>query len=95
MPTQVETGLYRIAQEALNNILRHAQASLVCISLQQSGGRVRLEIRDDGVGFDAKAKMSQGYGLRGMRERAEQLGGSFDLQSKPTGGTMIIVEVTL
>ena len=92
---QIETGLYRIAQEALNNILRHAKANLVCLSLQTSEGRVRLEIRDDGIGFDAQAKMSHGYGLRSMRERAEQLGGSFDLQSKPKGGTTIIVETPL
>ncbi len=95
LPSQVETGLYRITQEALNNILKHAQASQVSLSLQRNGELVRLEIRDDGVGFDPEARMLRGYGLQGMRERAEQLGGSFSLQSMPQGGTTIIVEAPI
>jgi signal transduction histidine kinase len=95
LPSQVETGLYRITQEALNNILKHARASQVNLSLQQNGERIRLEIRDDGVGFDLEARTPHGYGLQGMRERAEQLGGSFNLQSKPQGGTTIIVEAPI
>lgn len=95
LPSQVETGLYRIALEALNNILKHAQASRVNLSLQQNGERIRLEIKDDGVGFDPEARLPHGYGLQGMRERAEQLGGSFKLQSKPQGETMITVEVPI
>jgi two-component system NarL family sensor kinase len=95
LPHQVETGLYRITLEALNNILKHAQASRVSLSLQQIGELIRLEISDDGIGFDPEVRLPQGYGLQGMRERAEQLGGSFNLQSKPRGGTMIIVEAPI
>jgi signal transduction histidine kinase len=91
----VETGLYRITLEALNNILKHAQASQVNLSLQQNGERIRLEIRDDGVGFDPEALPPHGYGLQGMRERAEQLGGSFAMQSEPKVGTTIIVETPI
>jgi len=95
LPSLVETGLYRITLEALNNIQKHAHASKVNLSIQQFSKQVRLEIRDNGVGFDIDTRVSQGYGLQGMRERAEQLGGSFDLQSKPNDGTSIIVEVPI
>jgi signal transduction histidine kinase len=95
LPSPVETGLYRIALEALNNILKHAQASRFILSLQQNEDWIRLEIKDDGVGFDLEARMAHGYGMQGMRERAEQLGGSFNLQSKPEGGTTIIVVVPI
>ena len=95
LPSQVETGLYRITLETLNNILKHARASQVNLSLQQIGERIRLEIRDDGVGFDPEALLPHGYGLQGMRERAEQLGGSFNLQSEPQVGTTIIVEIPI
>ena len=91
----METGLYRITLEALNNILKHARASQVNLSLQQNGERIRLEIRDGGVGFDPEALLPHGYGLQGMRERAEQLGGSFNLQSEPKVGTTIIVETPI
>ena len=95
LPSHVETGLYRITLEALNNILKHAQASQVTLSLKQYGEQIRLEIRDDGVGFDPEAQLPHGYGLQGMRERAEQLGGSFNLQSEPKVGTTIIVETPI
>ncbi|MCP4419647.1 MAG: sensor histidine kinase, partial [Chloroflexi bacterium] len=95
LPSKLETGLYRITQEALNNILKHAQASQVSLSLQQNGEQIQLEIMDDGIGFDPKLQPQHGYGLQGMRERAEQLGGSFSLQSKPQSGTKIIVEAPI
>jgi signal transduction histidine kinase len=95
LPSRVETGLYRITLEALNNILKHAQASQVTLSLRQNGERIRLEIGDDGVGFDSEAPLPRGYGLQGMRERAEQLGGSFNLRSEPKVGTTIIVETPI
>ena len=95
LPPQVETGLYRITLEALNNILKHARASQVNLSLQQDGERIHLEIRDDGIGFDPEALQTHGYGLQSMRERAEQLGGSFNLQCEPKVGTTIIVETPI
>ena len=95
LPSSVETGLYRIAQEALNNILKHAQASQIRLAMQPTKAGVRLEIQDDGLGFDPDATLPQGYGLQGMRERAEQLGGILRVKSQPNKGTSIIVEVSL
>ncbi len=95
LPRQVETGLYRITLEALNNILKHAQASQISLILQQNGKQIHLQIRDNGIGFAPKGQLPQGYGLQSMRERAEQLGGSFNLQSKPGSGTIITVEVPI
>ena len=93
LSSDVETGLYRIGQEALNNVLRHANAANVTVALRQNAGRVRLEIVDDGAGFDPGAARNQGYGLQSMRERAAQLGGTLVLQSAPGQGARVIVEV--
>jgi signal transduction histidine kinase len=92
----VEEGLYRIAQEALNNTLRHADASRVGIRLWQNGRTVTLEIQDDGVGFEpGQDGQRGGFGLRGMAERAARLGGELKVDSRPGQGTRIAVEVEL
>ena len=91
----VETALYRIAQEALNNILKHARAEQVTVTLRHQGETIHLAIADDGAGFEPEANGAQGYGLQGMRERAEHLGGTFSLTSAPGEGTKITVEVPL
>jgi signal transduction histidine kinase len=91
-----EGELYRIAQEALNNILKHAQAHHVTLSLCSVPGKdtVVLEISDDGIGFDlAEGRRGGGMGLRGMEERAMQLGGSLTVDTKPGMGTTVRVEV--
>ena len=94
LPSQIEEGLYGIAREALNNILKHAQASTITVSLRYDQPTVVLEIRDDGIGFDPdEVQDLGGMGLRGMQERAEQLGGRFLLKSSPESGTLIRVEV--
>lgn len=95
LPSPAETALYRIALEALNNVLKHAQARNVTLSLSSPGKTVCLEIADDGVGFDLESGAQQGYGLQGMRERAEQLGGSLTVQSVRDEGTRVIVEMPL
>lgn len=96
LPAPVEQGLYRIAQEALNNTLKHAQARSLNVFLQQVQSRVILEITDDGVGFDpASASQTGGLGLRGIAERVAQLGGQLTLQSAPGTGTKLRVEITL
>lgn len=95
LPAKVEAALYRVAQEALNNVLKHARAETVTLSLWQNRGSVCLEIADDGAGFDPESMAQRGYGLQGMRERAEQLGGSLTLQSVPNNGTKVTVEVSL
>jgi signal transduction histidine kinase len=94
LPADIEEGLYRIAQEALNNVLRHAHARRVTVHLCQGGESVKLEVTDDGTGFDpASARARGGLGLAGMEERAVRLRGRLTLDSKPGAGTTIRVEV--
>ena len=91
---KVEEGLYRIAQEALNNALKHAHASSVTVCLHQDKQAVTLEITDDGTGFDPIAARERGgFGLRGMEERAARLGGKLTVQSSLGKGTRVKVEV--
>lgn len=80
-------ALFRVAQEALTNALRHAQARHIELLARRDGGLVRLEIRDDGVGFDRSA--AAGIGLLSMRERAELLGASLELESAPGAGATV------
>ncbi len=91
------TVLYRVAQSALTNIARHAQASQVKVSLQKVQNTVRLEIQDDGKSFDTArelyAKRHTRLGLLGMRERAEMVGGSFAVESAPGKGTTIRAQI--
>jgi len=94
LSAQVEEGLYRVAQEALNNALKHAHANRVAVCLHQDKKTVILEIADDGIGFDPIAAQKRGrFGLRGMKERATRLGGKLTVQSRPGKGTKVRVEV--
>ncbi len=94
LSSAVEEGFYRIAQEALNNALKHAQAGRVAVHLESSDLLATLEIIDDGVGFDpTAAEEGGGFGLRTMAERAARLGGTLTLESKPGHGTRVRVEV--
>jgi len=88
-----EIALYYIAMEALNNILRHAQAKNVSVKLKQTRQNVNLEVQDDGHGFDIKKLDNSGLGLRNMKERAMQANGNFKIVSRPKMGTKIIVSV--
>jgi len=88
----VEAGLYGIANEALNNILKHARATSIRVMLKNESNKVVLEIQDNGMGFIVNA-VSGGLGLRGMTERAQQFGGDLQIKSG-TNGTTIRVEVT-
>lgn len=91
------TVLYRIAQEALTNVSRHAKATLVKVSIRLSQDRVCMEIHDDGRGFqvedDAAIRHSKRLGLLGMRERAEMVGGTFCVDSAPGKPTTVHVEI--
>lgn len=91
----VEVALYRIAQEALNNVKRHADARTVRVVLSGAGDQVVLVIADDGVGFDAQAPSASdlSFGLTGIRERVRLLGGALTVESRPGGGTTLRVEV--
>lgn len=91
------TALFRIVQESLTNVARHAQARRVDIRIARDGDTVRLSVRDDGVGFDPHAAQERGgrFGLLGMRERALKIGARLRLDSRNGGGTTIDVELPL
>jgi len=97
LPQLVEGVLFRIAQEALTNVVKHARASKVQIGLGMQGGMLRLSVADDGCGFDASRLQPPtrqgGWGLMIMRERAESAGGRFHLETSPSHGTCVVVEV--
>jgi two-component system NarL family sensor kinase len=95
LPPAVEVGLYRIAQEALQNALRHAAASRVLLRLETSPDQIRLTVEDDGRGFAIEDATASRFGLVGMRERARLLGGTFRIESSPGAGTRITTEVPL
>lgn len=93
------TVLYRVAQEALTNIARHAQASRISVSLEKKSGEVRMEITDDGRSFAVDrvllAKRNKRLGIIGMRERVEMVGGSFSVESVPGTGTTVRAQIPL
>ncbi len=92
----LETGLYRIVQEALSNIRKHAAATAISVRLVQEDGQISLQIEDNGAGFDLDAvqrRADAGFGLRGMNERARLLGGKLQIWSTPGSGAQIEVVV--
>lgn len=96
----VETALFRIAQEALNNVYKHASAERAAVALQRHEQGVSLHIQDWGCGFEpasvlAEASFGQQIGLRAMRERAALLGGSLWIESKPGAGTLVLADIPL
>jgi signal transduction histidine kinase len=94
LPEHVEIALYRIAQEALQNVQKHAAARAVRITFRVRSGLARLEVSDDGTGFDPiAARDGGGYGLHGMAERAELVGGRLSVRSRPGLGTTVAVAV--
>ena len=94
----MEQHLLRIAQEAVTNTVKHAHASEVRIHLEMDNGKLRLRVADDGEGFEQNEAFSEvggHFGLLGMRERAERLGGELQLHSEPGQGTEVEVTVPL
>jgi signal transduction histidine kinase len=90
----VKTGLFRIFQESLTNVARHANAKKVEVSLQRQNGSLILSIKDDGKGFDReKAANKKTLGILGMEERSFMMGGSYQINSKPGKGTLVVVSV--
>jgi signal transduction histidine kinase len=91
------TVLYRVAQEALSNVARHAQATLVKVSIQKLDGDIRMEIKDNGKSFQVQGVLptgrNKGLGLLGMRERVEMVGGRFTVESAPGKGTTVRAEI--
>jgi signal transduction histidine kinase len=90
-PPEVQIALYRIAQEALNNVIKHAGANTATVRLSFTRDAVDLRVSDDGCGFDPGCAGSGRLGLRGMRERAKAIGATLRLESHPGQGTMVRV----
>jgi signal transduction histidine kinase len=95
LPSETETALYRIVQEALTNVMKHAAATRVTVRLSRSDKNVVLVIQDDGKGFEPGRARDGGLGLVGMRERVALLGGRLTVESSEGGGTLLKAEVPL
>ncbi|HEX9141382.1 MAG TPA: GAF domain-containing sensor histidine kinase, partial [Gaiellaceae bacterium] len=95
LPAEVETTLYRIVQEALTNIVKHAEATRVSILLVRKAATATVVIEDDGRGFDPEDVRAEGMGLTGMRERVELHDGRLTVESSPMSGTTLVAEVSL
>jgi signal transduction histidine kinase len=93
LPTEVETALYRVVQESFTNILKHANAQNVSVSLTRRDSGVAAVIEDDGNGFDPRTGREGGIGLLGMRERLALLDGRLEVESRPGAGTTVVAEV--
>lgn len=96
---EIEATLLRITEEALGNVAKHADAARVGVTLSYIDDEVTLDVRDDGCGFDPRhlppRTIRGGFGLDGMRVRAERVAGSLEIESEPGGGTAIAVRVPL
>jgi two-component system sensor histidine kinase UhpB len=100
LSSELTIACFRVVQEAMTNVVRHAQARHVWVELGQAADHVDLVIRDDGLGFDPqtarhRATLGEGFGLAGIQERAELLGGGAAIQSQPGHGTIIRVWIPI
>lgn len=100
LPPAIETALYRLAQEALTNVLKHAQATSVSVIIERRANAVHMIVEDDGVGFDVAAARNSAHtehrlGLVGMDERVAQHGGTLTIESTPENGTTVFVRIPL
>lgn len=93
LPPTIETALYRIVQEALINVARHARASQINVLLEWNNQYLRAIVEDDGCGFEAAGHQERKLGLYGMEERATLIGGALKIESQPDLGTMVVVTV--
>lgn len=95
LPLEVEQVFYRVLQEALSNIARHSNATVVDLALTFTSEAVTLEVKDNGHGFDLEAVPENSLGITGMKQRLEEIGGSLSIDSTPEVGTSVIAEVQL
>ena len=97
LPPETQVYLYRLVQEGLNNVLKHARASTVMLEIKRDGDQIRIKLEDDGAGFDLAAveQRRAGLGLTGMEERVRLVGGQFEISSTPGAGTRIRITVPL
>ena len=89
---ETEESIYRLVQECLSNVVKHASASTVQVVVRESAETIEVTVRDDGVGFDG-ANTSQGFGLVGMRERVALINGSMSIATEPGRGTAVSLEL--
>jgi signal transduction histidine kinase len=95
LAARTEAEILRIVQEALNNVRRHADATLVRVNLDCIEGGLRATVGDNGKGFDAASRPPDRYGLRGMAERAELIGAELEIHSRPADGTRVVLQIPL
>jgi len=95
LPLAATDTLYRVAQEAIANALRHGHPTVLEVTLEYLPASVRLSVLDNGLGFEMRTLRTQGFGLAGMRERVRAVRGSFSVESQPGRGTLICAEVSL
>jgi two-component system NarL family sensor kinase len=92
LPLQLHVTIYRIVQEALNNVSRHAKASSAWVLLETQPGRVYLSVEDDGRGFDPDTVDRSHLGLRSMQERADEAGAALSISARSGGGTVVTLD---
>jgi signal transduction histidine kinase len=92
---EIEVSVYRIAQEALHNVAKHARARSVNVLLETRGAHIVVVIEDDGIGFQGEGSTEQMIGLTGMRERAAAVGGTLDIEPTPGGGTTVLARIPI
>src|SRR5439155_21828853 len=88
-PHEVETAFYRVAQEAITNVVKHSDASRLKLTLAEEGDRIHLVVTDDGSGFDPESVDGEALGIVGMRERADHIGGRLLVRSARGEGTTV------
>jgi signal transduction histidine kinase len=93
LAADVATVVYRVVQEALTNVVRHAKASTASVAVTVHSGRLRAVVEDDGIGFDPLAPATGHLGLQGMKERAQLVDGTVHVVSAPGSGTTVVLEV--
>jgi two-component system sensor histidine kinase DegS len=89
IPNVQATVLYRLVQEGMNNVVKHAQATSIWVNLEYADGEFNISLEDDGQGFDPRREPNHGMGLQGLRERFSMLSGNFDIESAPGKGTRL------
>jgi len=92
-PKALQLATYRIVQEALTNVVRHAKASRATVKISEAGGSYTIAVADDGIGVADERDLTSGRGLLGIRERAELLGGTLDVTGSPLGGMLVLVTI--
>ncbi|MGA9286727.1 MAG: sensor histidine kinase, partial [Anaerobacillus sp.] len=92
---RLEAAIFRLVQEAVQNALKHSQASEISVDLSLDGDKIVVAIQDNGIGFDVNVRKDQSFGLIGMKERVGLLNGTIQVQSTPNKGTYILIRIPI